>query len=133
MNENKFGDFLRKYRKEYKCSLREMSDKTGISFSHLSKIERGEYNPSRRTVEIIAEKLNLDSNELLPLAGFNPNGLGEGLDAFFPKVDKKRIIFDDDTQELIDMLQDVPEEKRKEMLEYFKAHVAITTRANEED
>lgn len=132
MDENKFGDFLRKYRKENKYSLREMSDKTGISFSHLSKIERGEYNPSKNTVEIISNKLNLDENKLLIMAGYTPYQLGEGLDAFFPTIEEKKIISDDDTQELIDLLLELPKEKRKKYIEYFKAYVEISTHAGDE-
>ncbi|WP_249871574.1 helix-turn-helix domain-containing protein [Oceanobacillus saliphilus] len=76
MNGNKtnvLGNFLRNYRKnERNISLRELSDLTGISFSHLGKIERGEYTPSRTTVTTLATALGLDKNKLLLMSGFAP-------------------------------------------------------------
>ena len=73
-DKNKFGEFLRNYRQnEKKMTLRDLSKITGISFSHLGKIERGEHNPSRQTIEIIADSLGLPKDKLLLMAGYAPD------------------------------------------------------------
>lgn len=75
---NKFGEFLRNYRNNEKnMSLRDFAELIGISFSHLSKIERGEHTPSKTSVGMIAEALQLDKDKLLLLAGYAPEGDSE--------------------------------------------------------
>lgn len=91
--DNKLGEFLRQYRNEHKISLRKLEEMTDgrVSFSHLSKIERGEFQPSKTTVALIAKALKLNINELFLMAGYAPqeyNGrLGRGLDALIPDVE----------------------------------------------
>lgn len=68
-----FGEFLRTVRKDKKISLRKLEELTDISFSHLSKIERGEYTPTRESVEVIAKSLELNEDECLLSAGYAPN------------------------------------------------------------
>ena len=72
-----FGELLRTTRKEQKISLRKLEELTEVSFSHLSKIERGEYKPSRETVEIISEALELDEDVCMISAGYAPRELME--------------------------------------------------------
>lgn len=72
MNEKLLGEFLKTERRKKKISLRNLEGLSGISFSHLSKIERGEYTPSRTTVSLIARALNLDEDKLLVMAGYSP-------------------------------------------------------------
>src|SRR5699024_8781004 len=43
---------------------------TGISFSHLSKIERGEHIPSKTTLDILSKKLDLDKGKIYLMAGY---------------------------------------------------------------
>lgn len=72
MGHNDFGSFLKKYREEHNLTLRDLNKITGISYSQLGKIERGENNPSRQTVLNVAKSLNLPEDELLIMAGYVP-------------------------------------------------------------
>lgn len=95
-NDNKFGEFIKAYRTEEKnMNLREFSNLTGVSFSHLSKIERGEHSPSKSTVSMIANALSLDKNKLYLLAGYVAEDHSYGLDSFFPYIEES----DDDEDE----------------------------------
>ncbi|MDY0394743.1 helix-turn-helix domain-containing protein [Virgibacillus halophilus] len=89
IEENKIGEYLRSYRKDNDITLRELSKKTGISFSHLSKIERGEHTPTKTTLSILADALLLDKSELYVKAGYAPLKKGVGLEAFFSPADPK--------------------------------------------
>ncbi|WP_079708123.1 LexA family protein [Paraliobacillus ryukyuensis] len=88
MDRNEFGSFLKKVRSDRGYTLRELSNITGISFSHLSKIERGEYQPSKTTVLTISSSLDLDENELLILAGYAPQS--ESIKNLFPNLTYKQ-------------------------------------------
>lgn len=46
--------------------------RSGVSSSHLGRIERGERFPSAGTLKKIAKPLNIDVNELFILAGYLP-------------------------------------------------------------
>ncbi|UMR34006.1 helix-turn-helix domain-containing protein [Paenibacillus polymyxa] len=67
---SKFGDFIKAARREGEYTLRELADKAEISFSQLSKIERGESSPTQSTIERLAYALNINKYELLALAGY---------------------------------------------------------------
>lgn len=64
------GEFLRIARRERNFSLKELGEKTTISFSHLGKIERGEKKPNIKNLEVLAEALNIDKTTLLRMGGF---------------------------------------------------------------
>lgn len=82
---NKIGKFLKRYRTEEKdMNLRDFADLIGVSFSHLSKIERGEHHPSKTTVGMIADSLNLDKDKLFLMAGYVNDGNSSALDTLFP-------------------------------------------------
>ncbi len=51
-------------------SLRELAATSGVSLSHLSRIEKGERFPSPRIVRKIARPLGLDESELLAMGGY---------------------------------------------------------------
>ncbi len=53
------GKRVRKLRKEKKWTLKEMKEKTGLSISFLSDIERGVSNPSLKKLKILAEELDV--------------------------------------------------------------------------
>ena len=55
---------LRKIREEKNVSLKRLSDMTGISKGHLSRIETGETMPTVLTIERIAVALKVDSKKL---------------------------------------------------------------------
>ncbi|SMQ80269.1 Transcriptional regulator, contains XRE-family HTH domain [Bacillus sp. OV166] len=66
----KLGTFIRYRRKEQKRTLKDLEKISGISFSQIGKIERGEHIPSKETISKIAKALFCDENELLHLAGY---------------------------------------------------------------
>lgn len=56
---NNLGKILQKWRKQRKMTQEDLSDKTGISFHAISSIERGINMPTLKTLEKIAEALNI--------------------------------------------------------------------------
>ncbi len=78
-------------------SLRALATASGVSTSHLGRIERGERFPSAYVLRRIAAPLVFDENELFTLAGFlspmttgevseEPAGTIQGLDHYVAKV-----------------------------------------------
>ncbi|NUH86388.1 helix-turn-helix domain-containing protein [Bacillus firmus] len=73
MNESEnFGTTIRQLRKDQKMTLKELSEKSGISFSQIAKIEKSIHTPPRDTVIKLARGLSTDENTLLSMVGFNP-------------------------------------------------------------
>lgn len=62
--------------KRQKLQIKELSEMTGISYSHLHKVINGRYHTSFSTAVLIAYKLNVDVNKL------------------FKEIDKSRTIRD---------------------------------------
>jgi len=72
-DQHRFGQLLRQRRKQQKMTLRDLEELSGVSYSQLSKIERGESVPLRTNVERIAGALGGYRNELLYSAGYLPD------------------------------------------------------------
>ncbi|EGQ27531.1 XRE family transcriptional regulator [Sporosarcina newyorkensis 2681] len=70
---NKFGEQIRQLRKSKKLTLRNLAEKSNLSYSFIASLEKGRYNPSRESIYSIAKSLDADVNELLMLAGFLPD------------------------------------------------------------
>ncbi|MFH1031900.1 MAG: helix-turn-helix transcriptional regulator [Chloroflexota bacterium] len=51
-------------------TLQELAAKSGVSISHLGRIERGERFPSAHTLRKLSKPLNFEEDELFTLAGF---------------------------------------------------------------
>lgn len=66
------GNFIKEKRNSKGYSLRKLGEITGISFSHLSKIERGVFVPEKNTLDIISEALEVDRDELYLIGGYFP-------------------------------------------------------------
>ena len=74
---NNLGRILKQQRISVPLTLQELSSETGVSSSHLGRIERGERFPSARILRKIAKPLGFDEDELFTLAGFlTPHGSG---------------------------------------------------------
>lgn len=70
-NDNKeLGKILKRQRVMIPLTLVELSAKSGVSSSHLGRIERGNRFPSARVLGKIAKPLGFGENELFTLAGF---------------------------------------------------------------
>ena len=70
--EIRFGEYMRRLRREAKRSLYEVSQQTGISYSHLSRIENDSTVPRPETIVRIAEALNGDLKLMLEKADCLP-------------------------------------------------------------
>ena len=69
-NETELGRILKQQRVALPLTLQELSATSGVSSSHLGRIERGERFPSAHILRKIARPLGFDEDELFTLAGF---------------------------------------------------------------
>ncbi len=77
---NNFGEIIRQGRITMRLTLSQLSAMSGVSSSHLGRIERGERFPSGSILRRIAEPLGFEENELFTLAGYlspSPAGISE--------------------------------------------------------
>jgi len=91
------GRIIKQRRTAMRLTLRELATASGISASHLGRIDKGERFPSAYVLRRIAKPLAFDENELFTLAGFlspipaeeakrKPRGTVLGLDPYVAKV-----------------------------------------------
>ena len=69
-SNNDLGKILKQQRISIALTLQELSAESGVSSSHLGRIERGERFPSARILRKIAKPLAFSEDELFTLAGF---------------------------------------------------------------
>ena len=69
-SNNDLGKILKQQRITVPLTLQELAATSGVSSSHLGRIERGERFPSARILRKIAKPLGFDEDELFTLAGF---------------------------------------------------------------
>ena len=69
---NNLGKILKQRRVMVPLTLRELATASGVSSSHLGRIERGERSPSARILRKIAKPLGASESELLTLADYLP-------------------------------------------------------------
>jgi transcriptional regulator with XRE-family HTH domain len=69
-NNYDLGKILKQQRINVPLTLQELSAVSGVSSSHLGRIERGERFPSARILRKIAKPLGFNEDELFTLAGF---------------------------------------------------------------
>ena len=67
---NDLGRIIKQQRITVPLTLQELAAVSGVSSSHLGRIERGERFPSARILRKIARPLGFDEDELFTLAGF---------------------------------------------------------------
>lgn len=76
-NNNNLGRILKQRRVMALLTLREIATMSGVSSSHLGRIERGERFPSATILQKIAKPLNFEEGELFCLAGYlSPQATG---------------------------------------------------------
>lgn len=74
---NGLGKMLKQRRVMIPLTLRKLATISGISPSHLGRIERGERFPSASVLQKIAEPLSFEESELFSLAGYlSPRSVG---------------------------------------------------------
>ena len=64
------GKIIRQQRISIPLTLQELSAKSGVSASHLGRIERGDRFPSAHVLRKVAKPLEFDEDEVFVLAGF---------------------------------------------------------------
>ena len=69
-NDKELGRILKQRRVMIPLTLGEVATVSGISSSHLGRIERGERFPSASILRKIAEPLGFEESELFSLAGY---------------------------------------------------------------
>jgi len=69
-SNNDLGKIIKQQRITVPLTLQELAEETGVSSSHLGRVERGERFPSARILRKIAKPLGFDEDELFTLAGF---------------------------------------------------------------
>jgi transcriptional regulator with XRE-family HTH domain len=75
------GQTFRAIRRHYKETLKNVSDATGLSVSFLSDMERGQTNPSLRTMVVLADHYDLEIRiGLLPTRCYQCDHCGAILD-----------------------------------------------------
>ena len=80
-SKNTLGKIIKRQRLAIPMTLQELTTMSGISPSHLGRIERGERFPSARILHKIAKPLDFEEHELFTLAGYlppQPPSLAEG-------------------------------------------------------
>ncbi len=78
---NNLGEIIRQQRLAAPLTLQQLSATSGVSSSHLGRIERGERFPSASILRKIARPLGFAEDELFTLAGYlSPQtpGIAEG-------------------------------------------------------
>jgi transcriptional regulator with XRE-family HTH domain len=68
--DDKLGKLIKQRRVSIPLTLNELSINSGVSQSHIGRIERGERLPSARVLRKIAKPLGFKEEELFMLAGF---------------------------------------------------------------
>ena len=104
----KFGECVRKIRNEKDESLRKLSEKTGIHFSYIDKIEKGDRPVNKEVLAQILKVYPDKEKELLEsyLSEVLPINVQEGIKIPLNKNDKI----------ISYLMSDISEETRKEIL-----------------
>jgi len=79
-NNKALGRIIKQQRLMIPLTLRQLAAISGISSSHLGRIERGERFPSASILRKLAKPLGFEESELFSLAGYlspRPTGIGE--------------------------------------------------------
>jgi transcriptional regulator with XRE-family HTH domain len=74
---NEIGKTLKQQRLSLELTLRELAAKSGVSASHLGRVERGDRFPSGHILRKIAKPLGLDASLLMTMAGYLPDSSSE--------------------------------------------------------
>ncbi len=82
INNNNLGKILKQRRVMIPLTLLELSAKSGVSTSHLARVERGERFPSAGILRKIAKPLDSGEHELLVLADYLPSQSSNMDDSF---------------------------------------------------
>lgn len=68
--KNHLGRIIKQQRISLPLTLQELASQSGVSASHLGRIERGERFPSAHILQRIAKPLSFEEDEIFTLAGY---------------------------------------------------------------
>ena len=71
-NNKNLGKIIKQQRLAVELTLHQLSVESGVSSSHLSRIERGQRFPSARILRRLAKPLGLEESALFMFAGYLP-------------------------------------------------------------
>jgi transcriptional regulator with XRE-family HTH domain len=74
------GQRMREKRREKELTLKQLADRTGLSVTYLSDVERDQTQPSLKTLGVVAQGLDLSTTDLM--AGVD--ALGESTELALP-------------------------------------------------
>lgn len=75
VDKNPLSSILKQQRISLSLTLHEVAAASGVSASHLGRIERGERFPSAHILQRLAKPLHFEEEELFTLAGYlSPHG-----------------------------------------------------------
>jgi transcriptional regulator with XRE-family HTH domain len=78
VNRSDLGEIIRQQRVMMSLTLAELAEQSGVSASHLGRIERGERFPSARILRRLARPLGIGESELMTWASYlSPAGVAE--------------------------------------------------------
>ncbi|MGK7943818.1 MAG: helix-turn-helix domain-containing protein [Microcystaceae cyanobacterium] len=143
-----FGKYIWQARRSKRLNQRELAKKLGIDATYLSKLENDRVEPSQKIIDLLAQYLELDAEELTYLAGKMPEGLEEVIKAnyevmpaLFRRVEKnpsRNILSDIKDEQIAQLNQENLELKQKvsqleqELFQYrFYSKTEIEIIANE--
>ena len=81
-NNKSLGEILKRRRATMLLTLAELSAKSGVSPSHLDRIELGQRFPSARVLHKITKPLGFNEGELLTYASYLPSQPSRMADSF---------------------------------------------------
>ena len=115
MDEENFGQYLKKIRLTHNVSQRELANNIGVDFTYLSKIENGKLEPpAEDTIKKIADYLGENADHLILLANKIPSDYKEVLksDPQIPFMLRRIGNFSNTQKELLfDAINDIEREK----------------------
>lgn len=131
-----FGQFIKSVREERKLTLSEVAEKSGISHSHLSRIESGDRNPPKAPVmQKLARALNIPFIQLMDKAGLWENLSQE------EKENLQQLYSEDDSnlEKLLELLRVIrtddgtfPVSLHKDLFEIFGGKINMMSKEQDE-
>lgn len=126
-----FGKKIRELRLRRDMSLRDLGERSGLSYSFIGSLEKGRFKPSRETVYSLAAALNHPADELLLLAGFAPETAtmeaNNGQESTDPSLPDKK----DKTIQGLAFIDGGVEELDEEEMDYLRESLELFRRMKE--
>jgi len=120
IDKKSLGERIQAVRKENRLTQRDFATKIGISQSHLCGIERGKVNISQLALSMIEVKFGINKHWLL--MGERPKYIKEQA---WKVAETGVTYFDTVTQKILELLEDMTEERKRDILRYIEKESLI--------